>query len=138
MTDLDKLVSEAIARFGSVNDAAELERVKARYLGKSGELSALQSTLKTLPPEGRREFGAKFNSTKLQIESALETRRAGARIGSGAVGTLRVGAAGRAGGAFIDIGTILSVGALESRRANAGIGAGRIGTLRVRPTGRPG
>src|SRR5262252_1267083 len=38
MTDLDKLVSEAIERFGSVDDAAELETVKARYLGKSGAI----------------------------------------------------------------------------------------------------
>jgi phenylalanyl-tRNA synthetase alpha chain len=36
----------------------------------------LQSTLKTLPAEERREFGQKFNQVKVRIEAALDARRA--------------------------------------------------------------
>jgi phenylalanyl-tRNA synthetase alpha chain len=76
LQDLDGLVSRALAAFRAAGDAASLENAKARFLGKSGELTALQSTLKTLPAEQRRESGAKFNSAKQQIEDALEARRA--------------------------------------------------------------
>jgi len=75
MTDLDTLVSEAIAEFGGVNDAAELERVKARYLGKSGAIPEAMKGLGSLAPEARREAGARINSAKDRIEAALTTRR---------------------------------------------------------------
>jgi len=75
MTDLDKLVSEAIARFGSVNDAAELERVKARYLGKSGAIPEAMKELGRLAPNERREAGARINAAKDRIEAALTARR---------------------------------------------------------------
>ena len=75
MTDLDQLVSEAIARFGSVDDAAELERVKARYLGKSGAITEAMKELGRLAPEQRRESGARINSAKDRIEAALIARR---------------------------------------------------------------
>ena len=75
MTDLDKLVSEAIARFGAVNDAAELERVKARYLGKSGAIPEAMKELGRLAPAERREAGARINSAKDRIEAALAARR---------------------------------------------------------------
>jgi len=75
MTDLDKLVSEAIARFGGVDDAAELERVKAHYLGKSGAIPEAMKGLKGLTPDQRREAGARINSAKDRIEAALAARR---------------------------------------------------------------
>src|SRR5437899_8400200 len=75
MTDLDKLVSEAMARFGSVNDAAELERVKARYLGKSGAIPEAMKELGRLAPNERREAGARINAAKDRIEAALTARR---------------------------------------------------------------
>jgi len=75
MTDLDKLVAEAIARFAAVEDPAELERVKARYLGKSGAIPEAMTELKRLAPEERREAGARINSAKDRVEAALAARR---------------------------------------------------------------
>jgi len=73
--DLEGIVSRALAAFGAAGDAASLENAKARFIGKSGELTALQSTLKSLTPEERKQFGAKFNAAKQRIEEALEARR---------------------------------------------------------------
>jgi phenylalanyl-tRNA synthetase alpha chain len=73
--DLQGIVSRALAAFSAAGDAASLENAKARFLGKTSELTALQSTLKALSPEERREFGAKFNAAKQSIEQALEARR---------------------------------------------------------------
>jgi phenylalanyl-tRNA synthetase alpha chain len=83
MTDLDKLVAEAIARFAAVHDADELERVKARYLGKTGAISEAMKELKGLAPEAKRETGARVNAAKDRIEAALAARRealAGAQL----------------------------------------------------------
>jgi phenylalanyl-tRNA synthetase alpha chain len=74
--DLSGIVSRALAAFRAAGDAASLENAKARFLGKSGELTTLQSTLRALPAEQKREWGAKFNAAKQQIEAALEARRA--------------------------------------------------------------
>ena len=76
MEDLSGIVGQALADFAAAADPASLEDAKARYLGKGGALSALQSTLKSIPAEQRKEFGQKFNAVKLQIEAALDARRA--------------------------------------------------------------
>jgi len=75
MTDLEKVVAKAIAEFGSTHSAAELERMKARYLGKSGALAEAMQGLARLAPEARREAGVRVNSAKARIEAALTARR---------------------------------------------------------------
>jgi phenylalanyl-tRNA synthetase alpha chain len=75
LSDLDGIVARALADFAASADPASLEDSKARYLGKGGELSALQGTLKSLPAEERKAFGAAFNGAKTKIEAALEARR---------------------------------------------------------------
>jgi len=76
MEQLSGIVSRALGDFAAAADPASLENAKARYLGKSGELTALQSSLKSAPPEQRRELGARFNAAKQKIEAALDARRA--------------------------------------------------------------
>jgi len=76
LEDLSGIVERALADFAASADPAALEDAKARYLGKGGALAALQATLKSIPPEQRRDFGQRFNSVKLQIEAGLEARRA--------------------------------------------------------------
>ena len=44
--DLSGIVARALADFAASGDPASLENAKARHLGKGGELSALQATLK--------------------------------------------------------------------------------------------
>ena len=75
MIDLDKVVAQAIAEFGGTNDAAELERIKARYLGKSGVRAEARPDLAKLTQDERRNVGARFNDAKDRIEAALDGRR---------------------------------------------------------------
>lgn len=75
MDNLDHLVEQACADFASVNDPAQLEQSKARYLGKSGALTQLLKGLGKLDPDARRSAGALINKAKEAIESALESRR---------------------------------------------------------------
>ncbi|OGA23620.1 MAG: phenylalanine--tRNA ligase subunit alpha [Betaproteobacteria bacterium RIFCSPLOWO2_02_FULL_65_24] len=76
MNDLETIVQGALVQFASAVDGAELERVKARYLGKSGVLTEALKALGRMPAEERREAGARINDAKQRIEAALEARRA--------------------------------------------------------------
>ena len=75
MQDLESIVARAAAEFAAAGDPASLENAKARYLGKSGELSAFRSSFGSLKPEEKKAAGAAFNSAKERIEAALDSRR---------------------------------------------------------------
>ena len=75
MQELEQIVSQAIQQFAAVDQAVELEQVKARYLGKEGSLTALLKGLGKLSAEERPAAGARINEVKQQIEAALNARR---------------------------------------------------------------
>ncbi len=75
MHNLDNLLSEAISLFDGIDDAAELEQAKARYLGKSGTLTELLKGLGKLSPEERPAMGSRINQAKVALEAALNHRR---------------------------------------------------------------
>jgi phenylalanyl-tRNA synthetase alpha chain len=76
MEELERIVERAHAEFQAAGDPAALENAKARFLGKSGELTAQLKGLGALAPEERRGAGARINAAKERIERALEARRA--------------------------------------------------------------
>jgi phenylalanyl-tRNA synthetase alpha chain len=73
--DLEAIVAEAEGAFAATLEAAALEQVKARYLGKTGVIPDLLKGLGRLDPDARREVGARINAAKSRIESALDARR---------------------------------------------------------------
>lgn len=75
MKNLDDIVSEATSLLGRIDNAIELEQVKARYLGKSGALTELLKGLGKLPAEERPTMGSRINQAKNQLETTLKNRR---------------------------------------------------------------
>jgi phenylalanyl-tRNA synthetase alpha chain len=75
MTDLDQLVAAANAEFAACVDAPALENAKAKYLGKTGSVTALLKGLGALSADERKAAGARINDSKARIESALTARR---------------------------------------------------------------
>ncbi len=73
--DLDAIVKEALAAFAGIDDADELERAKARYLGKSGALTQLLKGLSKLPASERPQFGSRVNAAKEKLEALLAEQR---------------------------------------------------------------
>ena len=71
MNDIEQIVGDAIAQFTGTGDAAELERVKAGYLGRAGRLTEMLKGLGKLPPEARREAGALINAAQARLEAPL-------------------------------------------------------------------
>lgn len=68
---LKKLIEAARSEISTASDAAKVEELRIRYLGKKGELSAILSGMGKLPPDQRRELGELANSAKAEIEQLL-------------------------------------------------------------------
>lgn len=75
MNELDELIVSARTGFDGASTPAELENVKARFLGKSGRLTELMKGLAGLAVEEKKSRGAAINATKQAIEAALIERR---------------------------------------------------------------
>ena len=75
MNSLEQLVAQAQADFAGAPDAAALENAKAKYLGKTGQITEQMKGLGKLAPEERKVQGAVINAAKEQIENALTARR---------------------------------------------------------------
>ena len=73
--NLEELVVAARADFAEAPDAAALENAKAKYLGKTGQVTDLMKGLGKLDPDARKAQGALINAAKEQIEQALTARR---------------------------------------------------------------
>lgn len=76
MNNLEEIVNKAREDFAQAITPADLENVKARYLGKQGAISLLLKDLGKLGPDERRALGAQVNEAKAQIEANLIARRA--------------------------------------------------------------
>jgi phenylalanyl-tRNA synthetase alpha chain len=75
MEQLQQILDQALQQFAATSDEAELEQIKARYLGKEGSLTALLKELGKLSAEERPAAGARINQVKQGIEAALQQRR---------------------------------------------------------------
>ncbi len=73
--DFERIVAHAHDAFAQAGDIPSLENEKARFLGKSGQLSTLLKTLSALDVSARKREGARINAAKRRIEDALRARR---------------------------------------------------------------
>jgi phenylalanyl-tRNA synthetase alpha chain len=80
MQDPDAIVKEALEAFAGIGDADQLERAKARYLGKTGTLSQLLKGVSKLPAAERPAFGNRVNAAKERLEAALQEHRERIRL----------------------------------------------------------
>jgi len=74
--DIDSLQSAALSAIQGAADLAQLDGVRVRFLGKSGELTGLLKQLGRLPKEERPAAGALINRAKESIQAALDARKA--------------------------------------------------------------
>ena len=73
--DLKTLEQEARELIERVQDAADLEAVRVRYLGrKEGVITGLMKRMATLSPEEKPGFGAAVNNIKAAITELLEQK----------------------------------------------------------------
>ena len=69
---LAKIKEEALASFQAAADAAGLNELRVKYLGKKGELTAVLKQMGRLSAEERPVMGQLANDVRAALESALE------------------------------------------------------------------
>jgi len=69
------LADEAVNALQQAQSAEELERLRVQHLGKKSELIQLSRSMKSVPPEKRREVGQAINAAKQRVEECLGARR---------------------------------------------------------------
>ena len=75
MENVNRIVAEGVAAIEAAQDFNALEQIKARYLGKTGELTGLLKTLGQMSPEERKTIGAHINECKNQFQTAFNAKR---------------------------------------------------------------
>ncbi|HUX36006.1 MAG TPA: phenylalanine--tRNA ligase subunit alpha [Candidatus Paceibacterota bacterium] len=74
--ETDKIRKEALAELEKAGDAASIEKLQVKYLGRKGEISLLLRTLKDLSVDERRKLGPKLQSLKNELEGLFSNRLA--------------------------------------------------------------
>ena len=75
MSTLETILNDATISLKAVKSMPELEQTKAKYLGKSGSLTAQLKSLGSMSPEEKRFVGAAINQIKAQVESLISDAR---------------------------------------------------------------
>ncbi len=70
---LAKIRAEALSAFEGVKDAAALDELRVKYLGKKGELTAVLKQMGRLSAEERPAMGQLANEVRAALETALDT-----------------------------------------------------------------
>ena len=69
---LAKIRAEALAALEGVQDAAGLDGLRVKYLGKKGELTGVLKMMGKLSPEERPVMGQMANDVRAALEKALD------------------------------------------------------------------
>jgi phenylalanyl-tRNA synthetase alpha chain len=75
MRELEQIIGEADSAIRATKTIAELEQVKARFLGKAGSLTELLKGLGKLAADERPKAGAAINQAKARVEELLQAQR---------------------------------------------------------------
>ncbi len=73
---LEEIRSASMKAIESVAEAADLEALRIRYLGKKGELTAVLKQMGSLTPEERPAMGQLANEVRARIEGAISEKAA--------------------------------------------------------------
>ena len=76
LEELEALKSESLEAVKAAADAAALEAVRVKYLGRSGTVTAVMKSLKDVPPAERPAFGKAANALRQAVEAAIAERQA--------------------------------------------------------------
>ena len=75
--ELERIRQDALAEIDQCEELSLLERIQVQYLGRKGSVTGLLRRTGSLPPEERPAFGSLANQLKIEIQNAIEAKRAG-------------------------------------------------------------
>ena len=71
LAELDAQQAQSLDEVAAATDAAAVEQVRIRYLGRNGSLPAIVKQMKDVPQAERPEFGKRTNAWRAALEAAL-------------------------------------------------------------------
>ena len=73
---MDGIKNSALQMIADATNSAELNNVRVKYLGKSGEISLLMRDMANVPKEERPNMGKLVNELRGVVEGALNEKSA--------------------------------------------------------------
>ena len=74
MDKINQIVDTALISIESAVTTKEIEDIRVKYLGKSGEITSLNKMMRDLPQEQKPIMGQKINEAKNKVEEALKQK----------------------------------------------------------------
>ncbi|MDP3953599.1 MAG: phenylalanine--tRNA ligase subunit alpha [bacterium] len=74
MADLGSIEKKALGELTKVTDKIQLGRLRVKYLGRKGELTAVLRSLKDLTPTQKKTLGSKANQLRDKLQEAIDER----------------------------------------------------------------
>ena len=71
---MENLKEDLLSALENANTQEELNNLKTEYIGKKGKITLLNTKIKDLPPEERKEYGAKVNEIKNLFTNIYEEK----------------------------------------------------------------
>ena len=71
---VNSLLENAKKEVAALQSSRDLADLKVKYLGKTGEVTALLKGMKDIPPQMRAEFGKTVNVLKEQVTALFDER----------------------------------------------------------------
>ena len=72
---MDEIINRLKKDIENVKNSQDMSEIKARYLGKKGSISELNSKMRELSNEKKKEFGMALNKIKADANEIIETKR---------------------------------------------------------------
>ncbi len=81
LEELEKGKAESLAEIAAAADAAAVERLRVKYVGRNGSIPALIKGMKDVPKEERPAFGKAVQAWRAEVEAALAAKVAAPAAG---------------------------------------------------------
>ena len=78
LADLETAKAGSLKEIAAAADAAAVEALRVKYVGRNGSIPALIKAMKDVPKEERPAFGKAIQAWKAEVEAALQKSGAGA------------------------------------------------------------
>ena len=77
LAELETAKAESLAEIAAASDAAAVEALRVRYVGRNGSIPALIKAMKDVPKEERPAFGKAVQAWRAEVEAALAGKSSG-------------------------------------------------------------
>src|SRR5574344_280528 len=78
LAELEIAKAESLKEIAAAADAAAVETLRVKYVGRNGSIPALIKAMKDVPKEERPAFGKAVQAWRAEVEAALAAKGGGA------------------------------------------------------------